>query len=66
MDNLLELAASNLNQFVSQDTNGVLHVGNGVRTDCQLNPTDNQDKVEDAVTTVRKNALREPQSVLVV
>ena len=66
MDNLLELAASNLNQFVSQDTNGVLHVGNGVRTDCQPNPTNNQDKVEDAVTTARKSALREPQSVLVV
>ena len=56
MDNLLELAASNLNQFVSVDTNGVLHVGNGVRTDCQLNPTDNQDKVEDAVAAAAVSA----------
>jgi putative transposase len=39
---LLELAASNLNQFVSVDTLGVYHVGNGVRTDCQLNPTTNR------------------------
>ena len=49
MDNLLELAASNLNQFVSVDTNGVYHVGNGVGTDRQLNPTDNQNEVEDVV-----------------
>ena len=49
MDNLLELAASNLNQFVSVDANGVYHVGNGVGTNRQLNPADNQNEVEDVV-----------------
>jgi putative transposase len=56
MDNLLELAASNLNQFVSQDTNGVLHVGNGVRTNRQLNLADNRDEVEDVVAMALKSA----------
>jgi hypothetical protein len=49
MDNLLELAASNLDQFVSVDTNGVCRASNGVGTDCQLNPADNQNEVEDVV-----------------
>jgi hypothetical protein len=54
---LLELAASNLNQFVSVDSQGIYHVGNGVRTDCQLNPTTNQNEVEDAVVATACGAL---------
>ncbi len=45
MDNLLELAASNLNQLVSVDANGVYHISNGVGMGCQLNPTTNQNEV---------------------
>ena len=56
MDNLLELAASNLNQFVSVDANGVYHVGNGVGTNRQLNPTDNQNEVEDVVAAAAVSA----------
>jgi hypothetical protein len=57
MDNLLELAASNLNQLVSVDANGVCHISDGVGTGCQLNLEGNQDEVGEVVATAEVGAL---------
>jgi putative transposase len=56
MDNLLELAASNLNQLVSVDANGVYHISDGVGAGCQLNLKGNQNEVGEVVATAAVGA----------